>query len=268
MLFRSVKYDTHTSTDYTYQQAGGTLQYALSEQDQVNVSMNYSRLEYAPIYTLYPFNWPYTNGGSDTSLIKSNTLGVQVGMTHSFSETMNGAVSLGRRNTITSTKHTCNGVLGSIWPYTGTFCTGFNGDPMITYTDETRSNSYSLNANLDKQFDSGKVSGLISRDVNPSGSGLVQTTQYGLSMSKSLTEKLTASLDTSVYHTTYISVTAPGSRYYTFEPRLSWHFSEAWMLDSGYRFARVQYDNGSSPITANAVYLNLTYSWPKIAVSR
>ena len=267
--YQNVKYDKATSTDYTYQQVGSTLQYALSERDQVNLSTNYSRLKYVPIYTLYPFNLPYTYGGSDTSVIKSNTLGIQVGVTHLFSETMRGTFSLGRRDTVNSTQHICNGMLGSTSTYTNTFCTGFNGDPMITYTDETHSNGYSLNANLNKQFESGTISGLVSRDVNPSGSGLVQTTQYGLSMSKALTEKLTASLDTSVYRTTFISTTSPGSRYYTFEPRLSWHFSEAWMLDGGYRYARVRYDNNvSSPITANAVYLNLTYSWPKIAISR
>ena len=168
---------------------------------------------------------------------------------------MTGSFSLGRRNVINT--NTLNKKL-------------ITGSTVILSPSNTvtHSNNYSLSGKLDKQFESGTIGGLISRNVNPSGSGLVQTTQYGLSMSKSLTEKLTASLDTSVYHTTYISVTAPGSRYYTFEPRLSWHFSEAWMLDSGYRFARVQYENGSSPITANAVYLNLTYSWPKIAVSR
>ena len=261
--YQDVKYDKGTSTNYTYKQGGATLQYVLTERDKVSLGAFYSKVDYAPNTTVVPvcfsviFGFCFSSGTITSETVSnSNTRGVQVDWNHLFSETMTGSFSLGRRNVInTSTLNQTRigGGTTTILPESVT---------------ETHSNNYSLSGKLDKQFESGTIGGLISRDVNPSGSGLVQTTQYGLSMSKSLTEKLTASLDTSVYHTTYISVTAPGSRYYTFEPRLSWHFSEAWMLDSGYRFARVQYDNGSSPITANAVYLNLTYSWPKIAVSR
>ncbi len=262
--YQNVKYDKVTSTDYIYKQASAALQYVLTERDKVNLSAFYSKVDYAPSTTIastcvipIPGGCALTSTITSENISKSNTRGVQVDWSHLFSETMTGSFSVGHRNVINTNTLNQTNLIGSTLVY---------GAPSVT---ETHSNNYSLSGKLDKQFESGTISGLVSRDVNPSGSGLVQTTQYGLSMSKSLTEKLTASLDTSVYRTTFISAAYPGSRYYTFEPRLSWHFSEAWMLDGGYRYARVRYDNNvSSPITANAVYLNLTYSWPKIAVSR
>ena len=280
--YQDVKYDKSTSTDYTYQQAGGSVQYLLSERDTLNVSANYSTVDYAQAVNSYYDGFPLwnyifqtyqsipgtTGNGADSVLSKSNARLVQVSLSHLFSETLSGVFALGGRNTNTTINHTCNGKFDRISAPTGTFCTGWSGHPIITFTDETRANTYSLNANLDKQFETGKVSGLISRDVSPSGSGLVQTDRYGIALKKSLTENITGFLDSSLYRTTYVSLVNPGSRYFTFEPRLSWRVSEWWVLDGGIRYARVKSDDSSPAVSAKAVYLNLTYNWPKISVSR
>ena len=257
--YQDVKYDKSTSTDYTYQQAGGSVQYLLSERDTLNVSANYSTVDYAQTVTS---TVPFFGIGTDTVSSKSNARLVQASLSHLFSQTLSGAFTLGRRNTETTVTHTCNGLLLPAGP----LCIG--SLPIITFTNETRSNTYSLNANLDKQFETGKVSGLISRDVSPSGSGLVQTDRYGIALKKSLTENLTGFLDSSLYRTTYVSLASPGSRYFTFEPRLSWRVSEWWVLGGGIRYARVKSDDSSPAVSAKAVYLNLTYNWPKISVSR
>lgn len=281
--FQDVKYDAHINlNDYTNQQAGGTLQYQLSERDAVSLSANYSTIEYASTVNAYPDGFPLfdynfrvyrvipgiTGNGSDTISRKSSTRSVQVGLNHQFSETFGGNFSLGLRSTITTTGHTCNGDFGRVSLYTGTFCTGASLHPLIAFADEISGNGSFFNASLEKKFESSKVSGFASRDTNPSGNGLVETDKFGVSLSRNLTEKLTGSFDAVAYRTQYIGVTYPGSRYYTVEPRLNWRFTEWWTLDAGYRYARYEPDNVANAVTSNAVYLNLAYNWPKMAVSR
>lgn len=281
--YQEVKYDQHINlNDYTSQQAGGTLQYRLSERNTVSLSANYSTTEYDPTVNTYPDGFPLfnygsgsylqipgvTGNGSDTISRKSNTRSVQVGLNHQFSETLIGNLSLGQRSTVTTTGHTCNGDVGRISIYTGTFCTGASLHPLITFADEISGNGSSFNASLEQKFESSKVSGFASRDTNPSGSGLVETDKFGVSLNRSLTEKLTGSFDAVAYRTKYIGITYPGSRYYTIEPKLNWRFTEWWTLDGGYRYARYEPESAASAITSNAVYLNLAYNWPKMAISR
>jgi hypothetical protein len=281
--YQEVKYDQHINlNDYTSQQAGGTLQYRLSERDTVSLSANYSTTEYDPTVNTYPDGFPLfdynfgiyrqifgtTGNGSDTISRKSSTRSVQVGLNHQFSETLIGYLSLGQRSTVTTTGHTCNGDFGRVSLYTGTFCTGASLHPLIAFADEISGNGSSFNASLEQKFESSKVSGFASRDTNPSGSGLVETDKFGVSLNRSLTEKLTGSFDAVAYRTKYIGITYPGSRYYTVEPKLNWRFTEWWTLDAGYRYARYEPESAAAAITSNAVYLNLAYNWPKIAVSR
>jgi outer membrane receptor protein involved in Fe transport len=138
----------------------------------------------------------------------------------------------------------------------------------VTFNKVTEGNGSSFSANLEKSFDAAKISGFASRETNPSGSGLVETDKFGVSLNKRLTEAMTGSVDAILYRTKYISLTYPGSWYYTFEPKLNWRFTEWWTLDAGYRYARYEPESAAAAITSNAVYLNLAYNWPKIAVSR
>lgn len=263
--YQEVKYDAHiNSNDYTSQQVSGALQYQLSERDTVTVSTNYSVVAYSPISNLLingsilSISPPILSlgGGTDTLVNESGTSNVQVGVSHQFSETLRGSLSLGRRSTVSSAGHTCPS------------CVTGAGAPIPTFTNETSNSGSSFSGTLEKSFDAAKVSGFASRDVNASGSGLVETDKYGVSLSRSLTEKLTGSFDAATYRTKNIGSTAPGSRYYTFEPKLNWRFTEWWTLDAGYRHARSESDTVTNATTANVVYLNLAYNWPKMAISR
>lgn len=281
--YQEVKYDEHINlNDYTYQQVVGTLQYQLSERDQVSLVANYSTSEYEPTVRTYPDGFPLfdyglgiyrqisgmTGNGNDTIINKSSTRGVQVGLSHQFSETFSGNLSLGQRSTISTASHACNGVYDHVSAFTGTFCTGASLHPLISFATETSSTGYSFNSSLEKQFESSKVSGFVSRDSTPSGNGLIETDKFGVSLNRKLNENLTGSFDAVAYRTKYIGVTSPGSKYYTVEPKLNWQLSEWWALDAGYRYARYEPDGVANVITANAVYFNLTYVWPKMAISR
>ena len=214
--YQEVKYDTRINlNDYTSQQVGGTLQYQLSERDQVSVSANYSVVEYAPVFsTVILFVPPVLSLGTDAIVNESRTSNVQAGVTRLFSETLRGSLSLGLRSTVSNASHTC------------TPCFTLTGLPITT--SETSGSGASFSATLQKTFDAAKVSGFASRDANPSGSGLVETDKFGVSLSRNMTEKLTGYFDAIAYRTKYIGVTYPGSRYYTVEPRLNWRFTEWW----------------------------------------
>ena len=251
--YQDVKYGSHINlNDYTNQQASGTLQYQLTERDQVSLSVNHSVLEYAPISnTVILVNPPAL--GTDTTVNKSSSNNVQAGVTRLFSETLHGSLVLGLRSTVSSASHTC------------TSCFTQVGTPIAA--NETRGSGTSINATLEKAFESSKVSGFVSRETNPSGSGLVETDKLGVSLNRNLTENLTGSVDAISYHTKYISLAYPSSRYYTFEPKLNWRFTEWWTLDAGYRYGRFESGSIVNATTSNAVYLNLTYNWPKKAIS-
>ncbi|MBU1691488.1 MAG: outer membrane beta-barrel protein [Gammaproteobacteria bacterium] len=264
--YQEMKYDAHTNNlnEYTSQQVGGTLQYQLSERDQVSLSVNHLVVEYSPISnllangTILSIAPPILSLGSGTDILvnESGTSNVQAGVTRQFSETLRGSLSLGRRSTVSNVSHAC------------TSCFTGGGVPINTFTNETSTSGYSFSATLEKTFDAARVSGFASRDANASGSGLVETDKFGVSLSRSLTEKLTGSFDATAYRTKYIDATAPGSRYYTFEPKLNWRLTEWWTLDAGYRYARSESDAVTNATTANLVYLNLAYNWPKMAISR
>lgn len=253
--YQEVKYATHiTSNDYTSQQVGGALQYKLSERDQVSLSASYSKTDYAPVTKVGdPSPLFYL---STTTVNKSDLRNIQLGIDHEFSETLRGSLALGKRIVLT------------IQEQSRAVCLGLVCAPPVSAKSETQGPGTSFSANLGKTFEASKVSVFASRDTNASGSGLVETDKFGVSLNRTLTEKLTGSFDATVFRTKYIDATAPGSRYYTFEPKLNWHFMERWTLDAGYRYARFEPDSAAAATTANAVYLNLAYNWPKMAISR
>lgn len=279
--YQNVKYEEHINlNDYSFQQAAATLQYQLTERDQVGLSLSYSITDYSPTLISYPASidinfgppfgiLPFAMGGTHTIATKSTLRGIQTSGSHLFSETLRGSLSLGWRRVETDASHVCNGRLGDFYALINSInCSGRAVDPLIAFDRVTEGNGSSFSANLEKTFDAAKVSGFASREVNPGGSGLVETDKFGVSLNRSLTENLTGSFDTMAYRTKYLSLAYPSSRYYTVEPKLNWQFSERWVLNAGYRYARFETDNVVDATTANIAYLNLVYNWPKMAISR
>lgn len=278
--FQDVKYGAHINlNDYTNQQVGGTLQYQLSELDMVSLLATYSVMDYSAVTNQYPdfinVNLPsfglvqFPGGGTDTIAFKTISQAIQASFAHQFSETLRGNLSVGWRSLGTDITHTCNGELGTTFPTTNIIsCSGYARDSMVSFNKETKSNGSSFSTSLEKTFDAAKVSGFASRETNPSGSGLVETDKFGMSLSKKMTENLSGVVDAVSYRTKFISLPNPGSRYDTFEPKLNWRFTQWWTLDAGYRYSRYKSDAVGNAMTANALYLNLTYNWPKMAFSR
>lgn len=263
--YSNAKYENEpTLADYAYQKVNGVLQYVWSEQDQFFLVASYDKVEQASVTYTYSQIFPFT-GQDVISGNESKTRNFLVGMSHVFSESLSGVLKIGRRSTQSTAVHTCNGDIAI------PECTyNILFDPLITFRKDSQTSGSSLDATLDKQFETMKISGQASRDTKASGSGLVETDRFGISVSDRLSHTVTGNLDISVYRTKYLGDIAlnSNSRYYSIAPRLSWRITEWWTLDTGYRYARQKYENASSAATANVVYVNLVYNWPKISVSR
>ena len=210
----------------------------------------------------------YSKYETSPANFKSNTTGLQLGITHGFSETFTGLLNVGARSTSSTSQQSA-----LVCPAPVILCQfGFIPYDAVPFTTKTRSHGYTLNATLDKQFETTTLNGQVSREVNPSGNGsLVQTDRIGFSVANKFSPTLTGALDASIYRSRYLGdvISRSDSRYYTVGPRLSWRMSEWWSLDTGYTHARQEYDNaGITAATANSAYVLVRYDWPKLAVSR
>lgn len=277
--YQDVSYSRHISlTDYINHQVDGSLMYQLTDQDQVSISLNYNVANYAgstyrfpnQIPVAYPpFIFLFPGGGiySRENSVTGN--GIQAGATHVFSERLKGTLSLGLRDSSTKASYTCNGELGTIFPTTNIVsCSGYRGDPLISFDNTVKNSGSSFALSVEQDFVSGSFKGMLSRETNPSGVGLVETDRYGISVSHDFNEKLSGNLDATAYTTRYLGIVYPDSNYSIIEPRLRWRFSEWTTLDAGYRYARYELDNSTPIRTANSIYLNLTYNWQKLSISR
>ncbi len=277
--YSDVNYETAPGlTDYNYQKVSVILQYMWSELDQIFLEGSYDTLKYAPITYVTPFvlrgfffGIPVNSGGGqDTiSVNDSNTQNIMVGLDHKFSESFGAVLKVGRRSTQSKVVHTCNGVVGT------SECTYNNAppffvDPLITFSKESHDSGSSLEASLNKQFEEASVNGLLSRELNASGSGLVETDRLTVSMTDNFSETLTGSFNISNYRTRYLGSVATNSdsHYFSIEPKITWRMTEWWTMATGYSYAKQKFENLSKAATANSVYVMLTYSWPKISISR
>jgi hypothetical protein len=249
--YTDVHYDDTAGTsliNYGDQSASVGIQSKLDERNSVNVAAYYDRYETKP------------------AQFRANTYGVQGGYDHAFSETLQGSFIVGLRrtqSTIASDALVCDG------PIINGLCLGTVTE--VTSVQKETSSGYTLNASLAKRWETDTVSGQLSREINPSGVGsLIQTDRIQVIWTKEWSPTLSSNISAAAYRSRYIGgvVTDSNSRYYTVEPRLTWRLAEGWALDAGYSYARQNYETAPVTATANVVYVNLSYAWPKISVSR
>jgi hypothetical protein len=128
------------------------------------------------------------------------------------------------------------------------------------------------NASIKKEFERATVLVEGSREINPSGFGLLlQTDRVGGTISHNLTENLTASLSGALYFTSAIASTRgsfPQTRFANVSPNLSWKFAQWWTLDVGYTYAERAVGSLDQWNYANSTFVMLTYGGAKWSVSR
>lgn len=175
--------------------------------------------------------------------------GAGTSVSHSFTESLTGTVSGGVRF-ITSTQDFSGGSLSS-------------HDTVFLFS-----------AKLKQEFEQTTVTLEGSRDINPSGFGvLVQTDRIGGIVSHNLTETVTLSIDAATYFvdalaSTSLTRTFSQTRFTSVSPKVSWRFSDWWSLDVAYTYAERAVGDLNQWNYANSTYVMLTYGGPKWSVSR
>ena len=192
----------------------------------------------------------YTNFHTTNSPfgLRASYPGIMLTVAHSFTETLKGTVYGGPRFV-----HSTNQLAG--------------GDV------KTQNTVWVYGADLTKQFDNASLQFTLSRDIMPSGFGLlIQRDRAGILTSYNFSETLTASLDTSGYLISGASPLARGgsiseNRLIYTTPKLGWKFSEWWKLEVSYSHRWRDSDGLVEPVMSNAMMFMLTYYPPKLAIS-
>lgn len=194
--------------------------------------------------------WTYTNFHTTNSPfgLRASYPGLMLTMAHTFTETLKGTLYGGPRFV-----HSTNQLPG--------------GDVKTQHT------VWVYGADLTKQFDSASLQFTLSRDIMPSGFGLlIQRDRAGILASYNFSETLTASLDTSGYLISGASPLARGgsiseNRLIYTTPKLGWKFSEWWKFEVAYSHRWRDSDSLVEPVMSNALMFMVTYYPPKLAIS-
>jgi hypothetical protein len=188
--------------------------------------------------------------------------------------------------------HTTNAPLGLRASYPGVMltvthaftegvkATAYGGPRFISSTTQfggasqnTRDTIWVYGATLTQQFEQAALQLSVTRDILPSGFGLLlQTDRIGALTSYSLTESLTASLDASGYIVSGATNqaqggTLPEQRLFYLTPKLAWHFSEWWTAEASYSYRWRDAETMHEPVMSNTLMFMLTYYPPKLAIS-
>lgn len=162
----------------------------------------------------------------------------------------------------------------------GLKATAYGGPRFVSSTTEvggfsqkTTDTTWIYGASLTQQFERASLQLSVTRDIFPSGFGLlIQTDRIGAFTSYNLTDTVTASLDASGYLVSGATSQAgggklPEQRLLYLTPKLAWHFSEWWRAEASYAYRWRDVDTFVEPVTSNMLMLMLTYYPPKLAIS-
>ena len=162
----------------------------------------------------------------------------------------------------------------------GLKATAYGGPRLVSSTTESGGFSQKTNdtiwiygATLTQQFEKASLQLSVSRDIFPSGFGLLlQTDRLGALTSFDITDTITASLDTSGYIVSGVTNQARGGilseqRFLYVTPKLSWHFSEWWRIEASYAYRWRDAATLDEPVTSNMLMFMLTYYPPKLTIS-
>lgn len=234
--------------DYTNQQGSGGIQYLLYERTAASLSASYSRYK--------------TDDGS----ILQNSTGVNLGLTHNLSERLTLAAGIGLRRSdtrVTSSFQFCP--FGSV-----ALCDAFN-IPLqtLTNTSNISDSGTSYNLSADYKWERETANFTASRDINPTGTGLVvQTDRLAAGLSHQFNEKLSGNVNGAWLVSRYIGGLGGDTSYYNLNSSLSWRLDQWWTAGAGYAYAWQKAKGAPESAVANSIYLSISYNWPKISLSR
>ena len=226
--FSDTTYESGRLVDYRLFGGSGGFSYALTERDQVQIMGSY--LDFRTT--------------DSPSAFRSNFPGIDMSLTHAFSESLTGTVHGGPR------------FLQSTSEIFGVDLT-------------THDTVWLVGASLQQKFEQAVVSASFERDLVPSGFGLlIQTNRAQASASYDISETLTGSMSvvgvlTSGKSQVAVGGVFPDSRYVSITPKLSWKFLEWWQAEVSYMYRWRDNDTQLDSANSHATTFMVTYYPPK-----
>jgi hypothetical protein len=141
-------------------------------------------------------------------------------------------------------------------------------------TATTHDTTWVFGGNLAKTFENTTVQVTVSRDIIPSGFGLlIQTDRVATTASHDLSETVTALFDASAYRVSGLTTRALGGtisdqRLFYLTPKVAWKFLEWWKIELSYTYRWRDSTDSQNLAMSNATMFTLTYYPPKLAFSR
>ena len=230
--FSDTSYESARLVDHRLVGGSGGLLYQLSERDQVQLSGSYTHFRTTDSPSGFQANFP----------------GINMSLTHTFSESLTGTINGGPRF-LSSTSQT---------PF---------GDIMA------RDTVWLAGASMTKMFEKARVHVSFARDLAPSGFGLLIETNRGeLSGSYEISEVLTGSLNvvgvlTSGKASAITGGSFPDSTYVSVTPQLSWEFLEWWKAEVSYMYRWRDTDAAIGSAQSHGTAVMVTYAPPKLSFS-
>ncbi|MDR4465827.1 MAG: hypothetical protein MRJ66_16340 [Nitrospira sp.] len=226
--FSDTTYESGRLVDYRLFGGSGGFSYALTERDQVQIMGSY-------------LDFRTTNSPTG---IQAGYTGVDMSLTHMFSESLSGAIHGGPRFLRSSSE--------------------FMGDSFTTHDTV-----WLVGASLRKTFERAALRVSFERDLVPSGFGLLlQTNRAEAVGSYDLSETLACSLNvvgvlTSGKSQVVVGGVFPDSRYVSITPKLSWKFLEWWQAEVSYMYRWRDIDTQLDSANSHATTFMVTYYPPK-----
>lgn len=236
--------------DFTSTSANGGLQYRLTELDTVGLTASVSQFDTTPNVT------------------SSSTRSLQANWTRLWTETLTTQLAAGSTWSDTRVQRTALLCLfgGVVLPIPAAFCNPAFLHPVVI-GQETSAQVFVWNAAVTYRYDPRtSLSARYGRDIFPSAGGaLTKREVLSFSLSRQITERLSAGLDYSRSETAFFGVPgagAPGTRssVASYTGRLSWQVDRDWSLGAGLVRTEAQFPGRSA--ASNAAFVTVSKSWP------
>jgi len=238
--------------------------YSLSQKQSVQFSLGHSSLDYdsgaaslvgytnndvsgtysyqASPKNTYTFSVTGSSYESDNSVTESDSVGLSIGVNHSFSETINGSANIGGRKT----ENTTSGI-------------------------ETDNTGTTFNLSLNKKSIKTTYSASLSRSVSPSSVGQVnESDRFGLSLTHQYSKKISMGLNLNHIQnkSALNAVTATDRKYSSLSPSLNWRLTEKMNLNFVYQYSKQKFDSATSEADSNVFKINFRYLWNPIQINK
>ncbi|MFN0040749.1 MAG: hypothetical protein ACKVP2_14655 [Burkholderiales bacterium] len=230
--------------DYSDQQASLGYQYLLSETTALSISAGGSRFE--------------TKAGD----VLTDTRRADAGLTHAFSERLSVGLSVGYRYSDTR-------LSSFLCPLVPAVLCDIYDIPFQEFVSRSRDQGLSLNATADYGWERTLMGLRVSRNTNPSGSGLVVVTeQVGGSIRHDFSEKLSGSISGDWLHSRYVAGPGGQSNYHHIDASAQRRIDDRWTLSGGLSHAWQDSTDTSNKTRGTTAYVNLAYEFSRHAISR